>query len=316
MRSWMKLTYLHVALLSCCLSCTGSEQKNADLSQRTIQVVTTTGMIADAVTNVGGDRVQVKSLMGPGVDPHLYKASEGDVNRMMNADILFYNGLHLEGKMAEIFEKMETRVKTAAVTHGLHNYLLLEPSTFKGNYDPHVWFDVTLWMQIVEYIRDSLIALDPSNMPVYWFNAQDYLLKLSELQKHVISQSQKVPLQKRILITAHDAFNYFGRAYDFEVRGLQGISTSAEAGTGDVQSLAQYIVGNQIPAIFVETSVPPRYIDALQAAVKSQGFDVKIGGSLYSDAMGDPKTEDGTYIGMVRHNIDTVVNSLLEIKHE
>ena len=309
----MSIIFLSMLSLVLMLACTRKgEQTKKDLSGREINVVTTIGMIADVVENVGGERVQVKGLMGPGIDPHLYKAGEGDVSRMSNADIIFYNGLHLEGKMTEVFEQMQKQIKTVAVSDSIDRFLLISPTEFEGAPNPHLWFDVTLWMDVVVKIRDALSEIDPTSLNVYWDNAQNYLQKLAELQKYVKSQVEKLPIENRILITAHDAFNYFGRAYDFDVRGLQGISTAAEAGTADVQALAEFIKENKIPAIFVETSVPPRYIEALQAAVKARGYDVKIGGHLFSDAMGDSGTEEGTYIGMVRKNIDTIVNSLLK----
>jgi manganese/zinc/iron transport system substrate-binding protein len=282
-----------------------------DLSARPIRVVATVGMITDIVERVGGDRVTVTGLMGPGVDPHLYKASEGDVLRLASADIIFYNGLHLEAKMAEVFEKMGGRIRTAAVTQALDPDLLLTPPEFEGAYDPHVWFDVTLWMSAVETVRDALVTLDPGSEPLYRANASEYLAKLEALDAYVREQAARVPPERRVLITAHDAFNYFGRAYDFEVRGLQGISTAAEAGAGDVQALAEFIAANRIPAIFIESSVPVRTVEAVQAAVRARNFELAIGGELFSDAMGDRGTAEGTYIGMVRHNIDTITGALL-----
>ena len=275
-----------------------------------IRVVTTIGMISDVVANVGGERVQVKGLMGPGVDPHLYKASEGDVQRMAEAQIVFYNGLHLEGRMTDLFEQMGRRMPTVAVTDPIERSLLLAPPGFEGAYDPHVWFDVSLWMKTVERVRSALSDLDPEQAGFFQTNEKAYLEKLAELHAYVGRRAQEVPEGKRVLITAHDAFNYFGRAYGFEVRGLQGISTASEAGTGDVQTLAGFIVERRIPAIFVETSVPQRTIEALKAAARSRGFGVEIGGQLYSDAMGASGTSEGTYIGMVRHNIDTIVGAL------
>jgi manganese/zinc/iron transport system substrate-binding protein len=289
-----------------------AKEAEADLSQRPIRVVTTIGMIADIVQNVGGERVEVTGLMGPGVDPHLYKASEGDVTRMAKADAIFYNGLHLEAKMGEVIEKMDGQAKTVAVTQGVDQSDLLAPPEFKGAHDPHVWFDVALWMKAVESVRDTLVEMDPDHADLYQANAESYLAELNELHDYVKAQADRLPADQRVLITAHDAFNYFGQAYGFEVRGLQGISTAAEAGTADVQDLADFIVERRIPAIFVESSVPPRTIEAVQAAVRAQDFDVQIGGELFSDAMGDPGTEEGTYIGMVRHNVDTIVNSLLD----
>jgi manganese/zinc/iron transport system substrate-binding protein len=295
------------------IACNENEShKKSNLSKRKIQVVTTTGMIADAVRNVGGTRVDVISLMGPGVDPHLYKASEGDVSRMMNADLICYNGLHLEGKMAEIFEKMQRQVKTVAVSDHIDRDRLLSPAGYQGTYDPHIWFDVKMWIKVVEYIGQILMDLDSIHAEFYQQNFSHYVDELSKLDAYVLAQSEKVERSKRVLITAHDAFNYFGRAYGFEVRGLQGISTVTEAGTGDVQDLAEFILNRQIPAIFVETSVPVRYIEALQAAVKSRGFNVKIGGNLFSDAMGDMETPQGKYTGMIRHNIDTIVKAFVQ----
>jgi len=299
-----------LALFIITSSCVKQKTDKKDFGDRLIRVVTTTGMIADVVENVGAGRVEVTALLGSGVDPHLYKASEGDVTRLTKADIVFYNGNHLEGKMTAIFEQMAKRIPTIAVTERIHEHLLLNQSDFEDAYDPHVWFDVTLWIQITEEVRDAMINLDPDNMAIYWFNTEDYLKKLTELQKYVQVHINVIPLDKRILITAHDAFNYFGRAYDFVVRGLQGTSTATEAGTGDVQDLAAYICENKIPAIFVEASVPERNVEALQEAVKARGFDVSIGGNLFSDSMGDKGTELGTYIGMVKHNVSTIVSAL------
>lgn len=275
-----------------------------------IRVVTTTGMITDLVRNIGGNRLEVKGLMGPGVDPHLYKASEGDVIRMAEAHLVFYNGLHLEGKMAHIFEKMRERVATAAVTDGIDRALLLSPPEFQGAYDPHVWFDVSLWIMAGEFVRDFLAEFDTVYSDTYRRNAERYLGELARLDSYVKERVLTLPEERRIIVTAHDAFNYFGRAYGFQVRGLQGISTTSEAGTADVQNLADFIVQRRIPAIFVETSVSPRAIQALQEAVRWRGFRVQIGGNLYSDAMGTPGTPEGTYVGMVRHNIDTIVEAL------
>jgi manganese/zinc/iron transport system substrate-binding protein len=296
-------------LLSACF--TSSSESQLPITERTINVITTTGMIADITKNVGGDRVQVTALMGPGVDPHLYKASEGDVLRLQEADVIFYNGLHLEAQMGDVLERLnEFGIKTVAVTDLIDRSLLESPPQFQGNYDPHVWFDVTLWMKAVEQVRETLVEIDPASRSKYEANAEAYLIDLEELHQYVLDQANSLPAEQRILITAHDAFNYFGRAYGFEVRGLQGISTEAQAGTADVQALARFIAEKQIPAIFVESSVPQRNVEAVQAAVQAQGFEVKIGGSLFSDAMGSEGTPEGTYIGMVRHNIDTIVTAL------
>jgi manganese/zinc/iron transport system substrate-binding protein len=232
---------------------------------------------------------------------------------MQQADIIFYNGLHLEAQLGNVLERMQnSAIRTVAVTESIDPALLLAPPEFAGAFDPHVWFDVALWSKAAERIRDTLIELDPASEPLYRANAERYLQELADLHNYVAQQAQRVPAEKRVLITAHDAFNYFGRAYGFQVRGLQGISTEAQASTADVQSLAAFIAERQIPAIFVETSVPQRTVEAVQAAVRDRGFDVQIGGALFSDAMGSPGTPEGTYIGMVRHNIDIIVNALLE----
>lgn len=305
MRRFILAILLFTLWLSAC-----APQANEDLSGK-LNVVTTTGMIADLARNIGGDHVEVSSLMGPGVDPHLYKASEGDVQLLQGADIIFYNGLHLEAQMGEVLERLnEFGIRTVAVADKVDPSLLQSPPEFAGNYDPHIWFDVTLWIQAAEQVKESLAEVDPDNAATYEANAEAYLAELEELHQYVLDQANSIPAEQRVLITAHDAFNYFGRAYGFEVRGLQGISTEAQAGTADVKALADFIVEMQIPAIFVESSVPQRNVEAVQAAVQAQGFDVKIGGSLFSDAMGTEGTPEGTYVGMVRHNIDTIVNAL------
>ena len=282
-----------------------------DLGSRQIRVVSTVGMITDIVQIVGGDRVQVKGLMGPGIDPHGYKASEGNVIDLAGADVVFYNGLHLEAKMAEVFEKMGDRIKTVQVTRSIPEERLLSPPEFEGQHDPHVWFDVTLWMEAVKQVEKSLSEMDPEHAAGYRARAQAYQQELATLHAYALEQTARVPPEQRVLITAHDAFNYFGRAYSFEVRGLQGISTATEAGAGDVKALADFIVERRIPAIFVESSVPLRNVEALQAAVQARGFEVRIGGELFSDAMGDEGSVEGTYSGMVRHNLDTIVGALL-----
>jgi manganese/zinc/iron transport system substrate-binding protein len=212
--------------------------------------------------------------------------------------------------MSKVFERMAGRVRAVAVTDAIPRELLLRPPQFEGAYDPHVWFDVSLWRRVVERIRDTFMEADPPNASLYQENAQAYLARLDELHRYVLSRAAQLPASKRVVVTAHDAFNYFGRAYGFEVRGLQGISTASEAGTADVQRLADEIARRRIPAIFVESSIPRRTVEALQAAVQARGFDVRIGGSLFSDAMGDANTPEGTYVGMVRHNVNTIVNAL------
>lgn len=309
MRHSSLCAFIVLSLVLLAAGCGTAQQDRGNISNRPVNAVATTGMIGDLVANIGGDRVRVTSLMGPGVDPHLYKASEGDVGRLTGADIIFYNGLHLEGKMAEVLERMGSRVPTVAVAEVLDEERLLTPSEFKGAHDPHVWFDISQWIDIAAGVRDRLAELDPDHAQTYRENAAAYIERLKVLHREVIRKAELIPSVQRILVTAHDAFNYFGRAYGFEVRGLQGISTATEAGTADVQDLVAFIVEKQVPALFIESSVPVRTIEAVQSAVRARGFDVAIGGELFSDAMGTPGTPEGTYLGMVSHNIDTVVSA-------
>jgi len=302
--------FLLILILVFISACGSTTAQDGDLSLRPIRAVATTGMVADVVKNVGGELVEVTGLMGPGVDPHLYKPSERSVIALADADVIFYNGLHLEAGMGKVFERMDGAVQTVATTDGIDRALLSSPPEFQGNYDPHVWFDVQMWMATVNTVRDALIEMDPPNAQTYRENAAAYLAELAALDQYLHTQAAKIPAEKRVLITAHDAFNYFGRAYGFEVRGLQGISTASEAGTADVQALADFIVERGIPAIFVESSVPTRTIEAVQAAVRARGAEVQIGGQLFSDAMGSAGTPEGSYPGMVRHNIDTLVKAL------
>jgi manganese/zinc/iron transport system substrate-binding protein len=307
----MKSNLPHIALLLLVLAAPAcAPQPPVDPARDRIPVVATIGMITDVVARLGGERVTVEGLMGPGVDPHLYKASAGDVRRLAEAELVFYNGLHLEAAMGEVLEEMDRWRPTYAVTDSIDRRQLRAPPEFKGNYDPHVWFDVGLWERTVPVIAAALGERDPARAGEYRARADAYRAELRALDAWVRERVRRLPPERRVLVTAHDAFNYFGRAYGFEVKGLQGISTASEAGTADVQRLADEIATRRIPAIFVETSISRRTVEALQAAVRARGFDVRIGGSLFSDAMGDAGTPEGTYIGMVRHNVNTIVNAL------
>lgn len=256
--------------------------------------------------------MEVAGLMGPGVDPHLYKASEGDVLKMAGADLVVYNGLHLEGKMTEVFEQMEKRgVPTVAVAQdAIPDSLRQMSATYAGNFDPHVWFDVVLWNLVANHLSEVLSNLAPTHSATFASNAAQYSASLNELHNYVLTQVDLIPEAQRVLITSHDAFGYFGRAYGFEVQALQGLSTATEAGTADVQSLSEFVASRRIPAMFIESSVSPRGIEAVKAAVEARDFEVKIGGYLHSDALGSPDTPEGTYLGTVRYNIDTIVEAL------
>ena len=308
----MQRIYISVCLIGILVwsGCDPKGQPDAATDDK-LRVVTTIGMITDVVKNVGGPRVEVTGMVAPGVDPHFYNPTPKDVQRLGSAHIIFYNGLYLEAKMVDILAKMSTDTLTVAVTDGVDRNLLLTPAEYDGLYDPHLWFDVKLWMQTVGKVRDALIEFDADNTGLYRSNAEHYLTKLVELDEYVKSQVERVPSEQRVLVTAHDCFNYFGEAYGFEVRGLQGISTATEVGIADVQELATFIAARGISAIFVESSVSPRSLEAVKAAVQSKGFDVEIGGVLFTDAMGKEGTPEGTYIGMIRYNIDTIVHALI-----
>jgi len=285
--------------------------KNSSEKSGKLKVVTTTTMLTDLVNNIGGDNIEVDGLMGAGVDPHLYKASEGDVSKLFNADVIFYSGLHLEGKLVEVFEKMEAQQKkTVALGETLNKAELIGSEYFASNYDPHVWFSIQYFKQFAEKVTQVLTEEDPKNAEIYKTNNQIYQEKLSVLETNVKAIIETLPEDKRVLVTAHDAFNYFGKEYGFNVVGLQGISTATEAGVQDVQRLSDFIIENKVKAIFIESSVPRRTIEALQQAVLSKKHEVIIGGSLYSDALGNAGTIEGTYIGMFLYNVNTIVNAL------
>lgn len=314
--TWLVALLLTAAMLAGCGSDTqpsgGTEAHSSSPANEKPQwkVTVTTGMVADLVQNVGGEHVQVTQLMGPGVDPHLFKASQGDIGRIEEADILFYSGLHLEGKMQDIFAKMSEEKPVVAVTTAIpESDLLADPET-PNQYDPHVWFDVSMWAKTIDVVRDELSKLDPAHQADYQANAEAYRQQLTELHQYAKQQIAQIPQEQRVLVTAHDAFAYFGRAYELEVMGLQGISTAAEYGLKDVQQLVDTLVSRKIKAVFVESSVPKASIEAVVEGAKAKGHTVVIGGELFSDAMGEPGTEAGTYIGMVKHNVDTIVQAL------
>lgn len=285
--------------------------KDAKPKDNKLHIVTTTSMITDLVQNIGGDKVTVQGLMGAGVDPHLYKASEGDVSKLADADMIIYSGLHLEGKLVEVFQKMQRqKINTVAASDALDKKDLIGSTHFASNYDPHIWFDVENWEKITAYIAGQLSAADPENKAYFQANAAQYLLQLKVLKEELNAEIATLPTDQRRLVTAHDAFNYFGRAFQFDVVGLQGLSTATEAGVQDVQKTASYIIDHKVKSVFIESSVPRRTVEALQAAVNSKNHKVTIGGTLFSDALGNPGTPEGTYIGMFKYNVHTIVNSL------
>jgi manganese/zinc/iron transport system substrate-binding protein len=298
--------YIVLVFLIISISCQQKAKKN-----RKLQVVTTTTMMTDLVKNIGGDKIDIQGLMGAGVDPHLYKASEGDVSKFFNADVIVYNGLHLEGKLEDVFEKMRQQNKqTIAASDALDTATLIGSEYFASNYDPHIWFSITNWEIITQYITDKFCELDVENAATYKINGANYLKTLASLKTTITEQVNSLPVEKRILVTAHDAFNYFGKEFQFNVVGLQGLSTATEAGVQDVRRLASFIEEKKVKAIFVESSVPKRTVEALQEAVRAKGKEVVIGGTLYSDALGSKGTAEATYVGMYKHNVKIIISAL------
>jgi manganese/zinc/iron transport system substrate-binding protein len=298
-----------LCLIGCLFYSFMHHSKNMYSGKHQLTIVTTTSMIADAVRNIVQDCAQVYQLMGPGVDPHMYRARESDVHKLADADIIFYNGLHLEGKMGQVLEGMYYFTKTAAAANGIDKSLL-RLVDFEDMYDPHIWFDVSLWIKAVRFIQKNIMECDIENAQTYKNNGDEYIKKLEDLHIYIQTQMSTIPIERRILITAHDAFGYFGRAYGLEVVGLQGLSTDADISTKDIQQLSDYIVEKKVRAIFVESSIPQRSIVAVQNAVAARGWNVAIGDELYSDALGTPGTQAESYYGMVKYNVDVIINSL------
>ncbi len=278
--------------------------------QPPLRVTATTGMVADLVTSVGGDLVEVTQLMGAGVDPHLFKVSRDDVETILRADAVFYSGLMLEGKMADTLVKVGRSLPVFAVTELIDESQLLEPDDAPGHPDPHVWMDIAAWSQCVSAVEKSLTDLLPDHAEALAANAEAYRAKLSSLDAYAKEAIATIPEDQRILVTSHDAFNYFGRAYGLDVQGVQGLSTESEAGLRRINELVELLAERQTPAVFVESSVSPKNIQALIDGAASRGHEVKVGGELFSDAMGKAGTYEGTYLGMLDHNVTLVARGL------
>ncbi|MBW8269910.1 metal ABC transporter solute-binding protein, Zn/Mn family [Caldovatus aquaticus] len=276
-----------------------------------LAVLATTAMIGDLVREIGGERIRLEVLMGPGVDPHLYKPTREDVAKMLRADVVFYNGLGLEGKMTDAFVRIARSGKPVyAVTELLPEDQLLEPEGANGHYDPHVWMDPRAWSRAAELIADKLADHDPGGAAGFRRRLAVLQARIRELDAYAERAIASIPERQRVLVTAHDAFNYFARRYGIEVLGIQGISTESEAGVRRIQELVAVLVGRRIPAVFVESSVPDRNVRALVEGARARGHDVVVGGELFSDAMGEPGTYEGTYIGMIDHNVTAIVRAL------
>ena len=285
------------------LACTSESSKQSNLN-----IVCTTGMIADGIQNIVGDKATVSALMRAGVDPHLYKATQGDIQKLSNADIIIYNGLHLEGKMAEVLHKLAKKKTVIAVADGLSEMELRKLNA--TIFDPHIWFSVLHWQKAMAFAAKQIALKDSSNAAFYTLNANKYSDTLLALHRRVQQEIARIPENQKMMITAHDAFGYFGDAYHIKVRGLQGISTITEFGLKDITDLVNFIVEHRVKAVFVESSVPTRAIDAVVEGCAAKGHQLVIGGTLYSDAMGPEGSSEGTYVGMVKSNVTKIVNGL------
>jgi manganese/zinc/iron transport system substrate-binding protein len=287
-------------------SCEGNKQP----TEKRLKVVCTTGMLGDALHQIAGDRIRLSTLMGPGVDPHLYKATQGDLQLLTEADLILYNGLHLEGKMGEVFEKLGRTRRVVALGETLPKEKLLKLEAKGEVYDPHLWFDVSLWASLVLGAAEELAKSDTMHAEAYRTRARHYADSLMMLHQWVKESIDSIPPEQRILITAHDAFGYFGRAYGISVRGLQGISTASEFGLRDLSNLVSYLSKNNIRAVFVESSVPTKSLEAVVEGCRMRGHKLVIGGTLFSDALGNAGTPEASYVGMVRHNVNTITGAL------
>lgn len=282
----------------------------AEPDRPALRVVATTGMIADTASRIAGGRAGVRALMGEGVDPHLYKATPGDMRLLAEADLVLYNGLHLEGRLADTLVRLARRTSVVRVTDTISEDRLREPPEFEGHPDPHVWFDVSLWSVVASRIEEALIEADPQGREVYAREGARLRAELDELHAWVKERLGRIPPERRVLVTAHDAFGYFGAAYGLRVLAIQGISTDSEASVKSINDLVDTIVGERVPAVFVESSVPRKTVDALVEGARARGHALVVGGELFSDAMGREGTPEATYIGMIRHNTETIVAAL------
>lgn len=312
------LCCLLVGLAMLLVACTSTPNNPADSgappAQNKLTVVATTGQLADAVEQVGGEAIETINLLGPGIDPHTYVPTESDIEKLQAADIIIYNGIHLEVRIEEALEQIGQISDITVVAPGdrIGTARLLEWEPESGlPYDPHIWNDVTLWMEVVRTIRDTLAEADPDNAADYTTRADTYLAELETLHRYIQEKVRTIPPDNRILVTAHDAFGYFGRAYGLTVYAVQGISTETEASPADIQAVADMVVETGVPAIFVETMISPRAVEAVQAAVQARrGERVAIGGELYSDTLGPPVSAADSYTSMMRYNIDTIAAAL------
>lgn len=313
MRGLMKqfIILMVISFVFLLAACRTDEEATTEENEGKVNIVTTIAQIGEPLSVIGGEHVEVDSLMGPAVDPHLYNATHSDITRIDEAELVFYNGLNLEANMIDIFNEMSDSKPVVAIGETIPEDLLLEDEEEEGVPDPHIWFDLDLWQQALESAVQELKDYAPEHAEEFEENKVKYFAEMDEL-KESSSKLEKIPEQQRYLVTAHDAFGYFGQMHGLEVVGLQGLSTDGEIGVSDIQETIDILAEYQVPAVFVESSISENSIQAVIEGAESEGLDVSLGGELYSDAMGETGTEEGTYLGMYKHNVDTIYEALMK----
>ncbi|KAB7671847.1 metal ABC transporter solute-binding protein, Zn/Mn family [Bacillus sp. B1-b2] len=298
------LLMVSVFLVGCKTSTQGTEGNK----EEKVKIITTIAQIAEPLSIIGGEYVDVQSLMGPGVDPHLYTAAQGDIQKMEQADMIFYSGLHLEANMVKVFNEFSKSKPVLAIGEKVPEDELLKDE--KGAIDPHIWFDIDLWKEALTQATEELKEYSPEHSDNFEKNKQKYFGQLDAFKLEAEEKLKEIPEEKRVLVTAHDAFGYFGRMLDLEVVGLQGLSTESEIGLTDIEDTIDLLLTHQVPAVFIESSINPASINAVIEGATKEGLGIELGGELYSDAMGDENSKEGTYLGMFQHNVDTIYNAL------
>lgn len=303
----MKKTIYLVLIALLAISCRIEEKER----RGPLHIVTTTGIIEDGVENIVGDSAEVSALMGPGTDPHLYKPTPGDIELLDEADVIISNGLHLEGKMAEMLDKYGKEKPVIKVSDGIDQVKFIKAADMDDSYDPHIWFDPELWMKGMQYVTNELIKVDSTQKGYYSENFEAYNAEVMEANNEFKNELARLTDSTKVLITSHDAFSYFGRLYGIEVKGIQGISTLSEVGLKDISDMVDFVIARQIKSIFIETSTSDKTAQSIVDGAKDKGYDLLLDGPLYSDALGEPDSKAGTYIGMIRANVTTIVNGLI-----
>lgn len=292
------------------VGCRLEEEESVKEKKGPLHIVCTTGIIEDCLTHIAGDSAEVSSIMGPGTDPHIYKPTPGDIEMMDEADVIVSNGLHLEGKMADMLEKYSQEKPVLVLADGLEDEDIIKSADFQDAQDPHIWFDTDTWMKGMKYLAVELGKLDSNAANYYMDNWSDYNDEIQDLNAWVNAELGQINGESKILVTSHDAFSYFGRKYEMEVKGIQGISTLSEVGLKEVSDMVDFMIDHKIRSLFTETSTSDKTAQSIVDGCKAKNFKVDINGPLYADALGEPDSDAGTYIGMIKANVTAIVEGL------